>query len=160
MTATAPEIVCFQLGEISSYVGTHCWNARIAELQAVDKDESENVLFCKRSDPTRLPAPRMIMVNRKGSRRLPDDDADMDQEVTSWDGKVNRVMRMTPNRNQDAGKPAQIPENEISSWIDFNKAAYHTRSFAEVESSGFGEVNWSFSTYREGMEAWRRNPDF
>jgi hypothetical protein len=179
------EIITFQVGNYSNFVGAHYWNLQEALLEdGTIKSNTKNelnhdILFRKGLNfqtGQRTAWPRVIAFDLKENVTnfaLTDNSlADDVEETIAWDGtveKYDRSSKIEPhtqiqensssspiNGSSDTTNP--YAEDIISTWSDFSLSQFHTKSLQCIESV-HNEACGSFGNFGSG-EALFKSPKF
>ncbi|XP_067002875.2 protein misato homolog 1 isoform X2 [Anabrus simplex] len=157
--ASAREIITFQLGHYSNYVGTHWWNIQ------------EYVTY----------TPRLLLVDLNGSLRHLPKEGDLYDKVPEpshshalWSHeKVEIIQSPKESKNEfledldddkmDLGDAkadkAYNLDNEVTVWSDFLRTRYHPRTVTLIKEYHHANEATSFDVFNYGVNLWK-TPEF
>ncbi|KAL9710790.1 mtDNA inheritance, partitioning of the mitochondrial organelle [Leucoagaricus gongylophorus] len=163
------EILYFQLGNYSNYIGTHFWNTQEAYLSQQSGDEGpidDQVSLAERQDPDGVAFyPRVLMFDWKenfGSLARSNAMTGMIDDAASnyglWDQPVEEIRQNEVTKSpyhiqleekDQAGLQFTTPK-EVRYWSDFSHVYYLPRSVHRVSRPMNGET---------GADNWKQSQD-
>ena len=162
----AGEIITFQVGNYSNFVGAHFWNLQETLLKDVatgnnsSNELNHDILFRKGVNFQTGQSscrPRVIAFDLKenvGSFALTDELlTDDGEETLMWEGTVEKYDRSLekPQKNEANGPTYCRSANEdvISTWSDFTLSQFHDKSLQTIENIHH-EASGSFDNFGRG----------
>ncbi|XP_055604637.1 protein misato [Uranotaenia lowii] len=180
------EIVTFQLGNYSNYIGTHWWNIQEAgfnyDPNAEPSEIDHDVLFREGQTANRQTTftPRLLLLDLKGTLKFMPEDGDLYSDgnkdendivqAIGWDPVKVEVIRKDPVQKCKFQKDLTVDGQEIAEdeeedynlkdtvedWIDFSYTRYHPRSMNIVREYSHSNEENQFDTITNGMEVWEK----
>ncbi|XP_066245946.1 protein misato [Euwallacea similis] len=173
------EILTFQFGHYSNFIGTHWWNIQEAGFEynpSLPSEIDHDVLFREGLTPQGRVTytPRLLLVDLKGSLRtltqegeLYDSHENASEVTTQWqDGKVELKEQEKEFKNEFQNdlmteKPEVVMkkkynlESEVKVWSDYLYPRLHPRSVNIVDEYEHCNPETPFDSFSLGSELWK-----
>lgn len=176
------EILHFQLGNKSNFVGTHLWNILVncdltQSLQFENGNQllDEEVLYRKGEFRETLNyTPRMISVDLKGAKKMgaglySEEDVENQQPVynsppvkisrsKNLKNKYQKDLELLEDEELDLEEAQKTYSEHLTEttklWSDFNGCYYHPLTWNEIDSYNHNSATAQFSNFTQGTDVY------
>ncbi|XP_015603169.1 protein misato [Cephus cinctus] len=173
---TAREILSFQFGHYSNFIGTHWWNIQESNFsydQDHPSDINHDVLYrqgeTQRKEVTFTP--RLLAVDLKGTLGYLSEQGNLYEECDSeesnslWENKdLEVVTEPAPAKSPfiqsleaNAGESARKfdLESEVNSWVDYLVPRFHPRTINILKQYKHACTSQPFDIFNYGLNIWK-----